>query len=81
MNENSSENINELIKELVITRINAQMTPNMKLSIGGFGSMTKEDMINHINQDDEIGKMIIDVHLNFLQAQSSGELTSALVSV
>lgn len=82
MNRDSSNNeINKEIKELVIARIEAQISPNIKLSIGEDGSFGKDEMIDHVNRGDEIGKKIIDVHLNFIKAQASGALISALNSV
>ena len=43
MNEKSStahrEEISELLKELVITRIEAQMPSNLKMSIGSYGNL------------------------------------------
>ena len=71
----------ENIKQLVITRIEAQMSPNLRLSIGGMGSYNMEEMIRHVKEGDEIGKQIIQAHLNFIKAQFSGELISALNSV
>ena len=67
-------------KELVILRI--ETTPsNLRLSIGGGKSMTKEEMIEHVKKGDEIGKQIIKVHLNFLKAVASGNLTNLLSSI
>lgn len=77
----NKKQINEIIKELVIARIEAQIAPNLRLSIGNFGSLSKEEMIENISKESEIGKMIMDVHLNFIKAQSSGALISALNSV
>lgn len=83
MNEDSPQNrdFSEAVKELVITRIEAQISPNIRLSIGMDGSLNKEEMIEHVKKGDEIGERIINVHLNFIKAQSSGELISALNSV
>ncbi len=67
-------------KELVILRI--ETTPsNLRLSIGGGKSMTKEEMIEHVKKGDEIGKQIIKAHLNFLRNVASGNLTDLLSSV
>lgn len=43
--------------------------------------MGKEEMIKHVKEEDEIGKRIVQVHLNFLQAVASGELVKAVVSI
>jgi len=37
-------------------------------------------MIEHVKKGDEVGKQIVKSHLRFLQAQSSGKITKALIS-
>jgi len=71
--------INEDVRELVIARIDAQVPSNLRLSIGSYGGMNKEEMIRHVKEGDEVGKQIVNSHLRFLKAQSSGKVTKALV--
>lgn len=59
--------INEDVIKLVIARIST-MPPTVKLSIGGAGSFTKDQLIRHVEDGDEIGKLIIDMHLNYLSS-------------
>lgn len=73
--------IPEQVKELVITRIEAQVPSHLKLSIGSYGSMSKEEMIEHVKRGDEIGKKIATAHVSFLKALASGEFTKAITSV
>ena len=73
-----SKEITEQIKEVVIARIEARMSPNIRLSIGADGSLDKSQMIAHVKNGDDIGKQIVQVHLNFMKAQSTGQLTEAL---
>ncbi len=79
----SKENkFDEGIKELIIARIEAQMPDNLRLCIGQEeGSLSGAQMIKHVKDSDEVGNQIIQSHLNFLKAQSNGQLTSALNSV
>jgi len=70
--------MSEKLKELVIARIAARMSSNLKLSIGAEGSLNKEEMIQHVKKGDEVGNQIMQVHLNFMKAQSTGQLTRAL---
>ena len=79
-NSNVDNEVSEEEKTLVIARIDAQVPSNLRLSIGSFGGMTKEQMIEHVKEGDQVGKQIIKSHLRFLQAQSSGKITKALVS-
>lgn len=65
--------ISEEIKKLIIARIDARVPSNIKISIGGSGSMSKEEMIEHVKKEDEAGKQIVMLHLNFIKAVTSGE--------
>ena len=73
--------LDENIKKLVVARIEAQMSSNLRLSIGAEGSLDKEKMIEHVEQGDDIGNQIVHAHLNFIKAQASGQLISALNTV
>ncbi|MFA4952992.1 MAG: hypothetical protein WC584_02110 [Candidatus Pacearchaeota archaeon] len=81
MKEKENEEINEEIKKLVIARIDAQVSSNLRLSIGSHGSLSKEEMIERVKKGDEIGKKIIKSHLTFMRSLANGEITKALVSI
>ena len=81
MSEKYLEETNEKLKKLIIARIEASMSSNLKLSIGADGSLSKHQLIEHVNKGDEIGKRIIQTHLNFMRAQATGQLTDALNTV
>jgi hypothetical protein len=80
--EDSSENVevNEQLKELVIIRISAAPS-DLRLSVGGDKSMTKDEMIKHVRDGDKVGRQIIRTHLSFLKATASGDVSKALASV
>lgn len=80
MRDKDSQEINEEMKQLVITRISAAPS-NWKLSIGSYGSLSKEEMIEHIKKGDEIGVQIVKSHLSFIKAIANGEFTKALTSI
>lgn len=73
--------INDKIKELVIARIDAKMPSNLKISIGASGSLSKEEMIDHIRKGDEEGKQIVQMHLNFIKAITSGQLIKEINAI
>lgn len=81
MKGNNSFEINEEMKELVIAKIEAQISSDLKLYIGSSNSLSKEDMIKHINNGDEIGNEIVRSHIAFMRAIARGEVTRALVSI
>ena len=58
--------IPEDVKKLVIARL--QMLPeNIRVSIGGFGSFKKDELIKAVEAEDEVGKLIVEVELNALR--------------
>ena len=61
----------EDIKELVIARIK-YLPEDTGVSIGSAGNFSREEMIQHVEKDDEIGRKIIKVELNFLQKLKEG---------
>ncbi|MBI2452364.1 hypothetical protein HYV50_04800 [Candidatus Pacearchaeota archaeon] len=79
--DSKGEDITEAMKKLAIARIEAQVPSNLRLSIGSYGSMSKEEMIEHIKKGDEIGRKIVKSQLRFLRAQASGHLTKELISI
>lgn len=80
MSEEKQE-ISEKIKQLVIARIEAQMPSNLKLSMGFGGSLTKEEMIEHVKAGDEQGVHIVNMHINFIKALTTGKLMKEVNSV
>jgi len=71
----------EKMKELVLARIDAQTTSNLRLFIGSHKGMTKEEIMAHVRRGDEIGKNIIRMHINFMKAVVSGEVTDVVKSI
>lgn len=64
----------EEIKKLVIARLETSLPSDKKVSIGSSGEFTKEELINHVRKGDEIGKKIVKIELEFLQAFKEGIL-------
>ena len=79
--DSKGEDITEAMKKLAIARIEAQVSSNLRLSIGSYGSMSKEEMIEHVKKGDETGRRIVESQLRFLRAQASGHLTRELTSI
>jgi hypothetical protein len=76
----NNEEINQEMKEVVIMRIES-MPSNLRLSIGNNQSLTKEEMIKHVREEDVTGKQIINSHLSFMRAIARGDFTKAITSV
>ena len=63
--------IDKTIKETVIARLYT-MPPNQKISIGSEGSFTGDEVIDHIEKENKIGKKFIEIELAFLRALKEG---------
>lgn len=61
------------IKRLVIARLEV-LPENKKISIGNFGEFTKDELIDNINKNSEVGSKIIEIELEFLRAMKKGIL-------
>jgi hypothetical protein len=55
------------IVNLVVARLEA-MPPNAEISIGGGGDYTVSQLIDSVKKQDEVGKQMIDVQLNYLRS-------------
>lgn len=53
--------------KLVRARI-LSMSPNLRLSIGGAGTMDKNQLVAHIDNKDDVGEILIRVHMNYLRS-------------
>jgi len=69
-NENQTQ---ELIKKIVIARLGV-LPSNIKISIGSEGDFSKEELIEHVENGDDIGDKMIAVELEYLRALKEGIL-------
>jgi len=74
---NSEERKGEELKELILARIEV-MPSNLKLSIGNFGTFTKQELMEHVKKGDEEGKQIMQMQINFIKALTSGRFIETL---
>lgn len=58
---------------LVVERLKT-LSPGFLISIGSDGSFTKDQLIQHVEDRDQIGEKIIQVQLNYLRALKTGIL-------
>jgi hypothetical protein len=59
--------ISQDIVNLVVARLEA-IPSNIEISIGGDGSFTIKELIERVKKNDEVGKKIIELQLNYLQS-------------
>ena len=59
------------IVELVIARLQA-LSEDVEISIGSDGEFTRDELITHVRQGDEVGQKIIDLEMSFLRSLKRG---------
>ncbi|MGH9463566.1 MAG: hypothetical protein ACRD1X_20370 [Vicinamibacteria bacterium] len=66
------EQLSEELKELVVARLEV-LSPDKLISFGGKdGGLTRDQLIEHVKEGDEIGRKIVDVEMTFLRALKDG---------
>ena len=61
------------IRQLVVERLK-EIPTDKKICIGRKGDFTTEELIKHVEKNDEIGQKIIEVEMKFLQSLKTGDL-------
>jgi hypothetical protein len=64
--------ISKDIKELVKARLSV-MPRGISVSIGMDGEFSRDELIKHVDNEDAIGRKMIEVDMEFLQALKKGE--------
>ena len=68
-----SKRSDEDIRQLVIARLKASSS-DLKVSIGGEGKFSKEDLIKNVEEGTDIGQKIIDIQMEYLRDLASGKI-------
>lgn len=66
----SNPRFKEQLKAIVLERANT-MPETLRIAIGS-EEFQKKDLIKHINDEDEIGRQMMTIELEFLRALTSG---------
>ena len=64
--------LKEELKRIVLARLNS-LPSDVSLSLGSH-ELDKKDLLNHVQEEDVIGKQIMEIQLKFLQDMASGTL-------
>ncbi len=70
-----TEKIEPELKELVLYRLMSSKLPsNIEIAIGDISGepMNMDEIIEHVKQEDETGRIIIEMELNYLKALKEG---------
>lgn len=60
------------LKQLVLARIQV-MPDTLNMAIGS-EALSKKDLINHVKKQDDLGKQIMEMELEFIQDLASGAI-------
>lgn len=66
-------------QELVYTRLQS-FPKGYNISIGGSGSITKEEALEHVADNDSIGQMLIQIDREYFQALKTGSFYEGITN-
>lgn len=78
MSDNNDDQLNlskeerEQLKEIVLARLNV-MPSDVSVTIGS-EDLTKDQLVEHVQSEDEVGKQMMEMELEFLQDLASGAI-------
>lgn len=58
--------VDEDIKKVVKERL-AAMPPNISFSVGDFGEFTRDELIEEVEKESDVGKAAIEMQINFIK--------------
>ena len=66
-------------QKLVYARLQT-LPKGYKISIGGAGDVTKEEALQHVSQNDEIGKLFMAADRHYFNLIKSGEIYAGITN-
>lgn len=67
----AEQNKNKELKELIVARLEV-LPSDVRISIGSLGNFSRDELITHVEKDDEVGKKITEVELEYLKLLKRG---------
>ncbi|MDO4967201.1 MAG: hypothetical protein Q4E70_00315 [Candidatus Saccharibacteria bacterium] len=71
--------MNDDFQKLVYARWQA-FPKGYSLSIGGYGTITKDEALKHVSENDEIGKVLIQIEREYFDSIKTGELYEGITN-
>lgn len=72
----TAEEKKKVIKELVLARLYT-LPENAVLSVGSGSQYNKEQIINEVEKDSDVGQRVIEVQINYLKLLKEGAIYGA----
>ncbi|MBI3190955.1 hypothetical protein HYZ41_04610 [archaeon] len=60
----------EAWKEVVLVRLNS-MPDNIEISMGSIGTLSKNDLIEHVERGDDFGQLIVEMQKKYIQSMKT----------
>lgn len=67
----AAQNKNRELKELIVARLEV-LPSDVRISIGSLGNFSRDELIVHVEKNDEVGKKITEVELEYLKLLKEG---------
>lgn len=77
--ENKKTKLKEKEIELIIARLEV-ISPDIYFASGNGSSISRDDMIKHVRNGDEVGNEFMETEMEFLRAMKDGKLLKQLIS-
>ena len=61
----------EEFREIVIKRLEA-MPENVRVSMGSVGTFSREDLIKNVNDNTELGQLILKMQIEYMKSMTKG---------
>ena len=71
--------IKKEVKDLIIARLEV-LSPNKKISIGSSGEFTRDELISHVENEDDVGEKITKIEMEYLRAVKEGDFYEQSIS-
>jgi len=69
--EKNVQHIDQQLKKVVIANLQG-MSSDLRMHIGSMGEFSREDLIENVQKETEVGTKIVEVQLNFLRSLKEG---------
>lgn len=64
-------------QKLVYTRVQS-MPKDFVIAVGDYGTVTKDEALSHIQQNDEVGQVIVTINREYFDLLKSGRLYESI---
>jgi len=71
MADEKNNQIDDQVKKVVIANLQG-LSPDLRMHIGSSGEFSREELIDNVEKETEVGNKIVEIQLNFLRKLKEG---------